>query len=291
MPVKIYPECYNCFITQAIRSSRIHTQDTERILDVVQAVVKVLVDIDHNVPPPLISEYVYGTIRRKLGVDDPYGEIKKRYNDIAMGYLEFAMKRLESSDDPLECALKLSLAGNIIDFGSEVKRFDIMETINQTVNEGFDLNDIESFKKQLKRAKNLVLIADNAGEAVFDRVLLETIGRLYPSLKIHVFVRGGPIINDVTIDDAKYIGLDRVAHLVKTHRPIPGFWPAYCEDECKRIYDECDLIISKGQGNFETLTEIKDERVFFLFIVKCRVVANYLGVKKYAKIFKQNRGR
>ncbi len=286
--MKIYPECYNCFITQAIRSSKIHTQDREKILSVVQRVVRVLVGIDHDVPPPLISEHVYGTIRETLGVDDPYAEIKRKYNDIALGYVDFAKRRISSSEDPLLCALKLSLAGNIIDFGSEVKRFNIEETIRQTIEKGFDINDYAEFRERLSSAKSVVLLADNAGEAVFDRVLLETIKNIYPDIEIYVFVRSGPIINDVTIEDAIYIGMDKVAELVETGKPIPGFWPEYCPDTCKRIYADADIIISKGQGNFETLSETDDERVFFLFIVKCGVVAEFMQTEKYSRVFMKN---
>ncbi len=286
--MKIYPECYNCFISQAIRSSRIHTDDKQKILDVVQKVVKVLVDIDHSVPPPLISEDVYGTIKSTLGVYDPYKEIKRKYSDIASGYMPFAKNRIESSKEPLECALKLALSGNIIDFGSEIKHFDIEDTIKKTIESGFDIDDTHLFKKSLSRAMKLVLLADNAGESVFDMILTQTIKQLYPDIEIYVFVRGGPIINDVTKDDALYIGMDRVAEIVETSKAIPGFWPPFCKKECKRIWESADIVISKGQGNFETLSEIDDSRIFFLFIVKCRVVAEFLSCDKYSKIFLRN---
>jgi len=286
--MKIYPECYNCFISQAIRSSKIHTKDRQKILSVVRGVVNALVGIDHSVAPPLISENVYGTIRRILGVDDPYETIKKKYSDIALSYVPFAKQLIKSSEDPLGCALKLSLSGNIIDFGSEVRHFNIKETIKQTVESGFDINDKGPFTSRLQKAEKLVLLADNAGESVFDKMLLETIKELYPNIKIYVFVRGGPIINDVTRKDALYVGLDSVSEIVEAGRAIPGFWPDYCNNECREIWDKADIVISKGQGNFETLTEIEDSRIYFLFIVKCRVVAEFLGCEKYSKVFKRN---
>ncbi len=286
--MRIYPECYNCFITQAVRSSKIHTLDNRQILNVVQNVVKALVDIDHELPPPLISEHVYGAIKHTLGIDDPYAQIKKKYNDIALNYVGFVKERIKNSDTPLVCALKFSLAGNIIDFGSEIKTFNIEETLHEVMKNGFDSEDISLFKERLKNAKRLILIADNAGEAVFDTILLETIKEIYPSIKIYVFVRAGAIINDVTLEDALYIGMGRVAKVIETKKPIPGFWPYYCWGECKSIWDSADIVISKGQGNFETLTEIADDRIFFLFIVKCKVVAEYINIKKFSKIFIRN---
>ena len=286
--MKIYPECYNCFISQAIRSSRIYTSDNKKILEVVQRVIRVLTDINHSLPPPLISENVYKTITKTLGIDDPYKEIKKKYNDLVLEREKPFKTRIKESKDPIAYAMKLSLAGNIIDFGSQIKKFNIEETINDTLKNGFDKDDMQSFKKELDKAKTLVLIADNAGEVVFDKILLETIKTLYPNLKIYCFVRGGPIINDVTPDDAKYIGMDKAAEIVKTQKAIPGFWPEFCKNNCKEIWNSADIIISKGQGNFETLSEIKDKRIYFLFIVKCMVVANFLNLKKYSKIFMKN---
>ena len=286
--MKVYPECYNCFITQAIRSSRIHTDDNKKVLEVVQNVVKILTDIDHQLPPPVISENVYKTIRTVLGVSDPYKEIKKKYNHIAMDYEKFARVRIKASKDPVFCALKLSLAGNIIDFGGEMDKFSVEETINDTIHNGFFKNDTELFKADLKNAENLILIADNTGEIVFDKILIETIKNLHPKLKIHVFVRGGAIINDALFEDAVYIGLDKIAKIVSAPRAIPGFWPEYCNAECRKIWEKADIIISKGQGNFETLSEINDRRIYFLLIVKCKVVASFLKLKKFSKIFMRN---
>ncbi len=286
--MKIYPECYNCFISQAIRSSRLHTSDNKKVLSVVSAVVEGLVGIDHSLPPPLISENVYGTIRKMLEIDDPYEKIKKKYNDIASGYADFAKKRIEDSKDPIGCALKIALSGNIIDFGSEIKRFDIGLTIKQTLENGFDIDDTAVFKDRLTKTKKLVLLADNAGEFVFDKILLETIKKHYPDMELYVFVRGGPIINDVTEKDALYVGMNSVAKVIKAGRAIPGFWPYYCDDYCESVFKSADIVISKGQGNFETLSELEDERIFFLFIVKCRVVAEFLKSDKYSKIFMRN---
>ncbi len=286
--MKVHPECYNCFITQAIRSSKLHTGNKEKILNVVQGVIRKLTNIDHSLPPPIISEEVYETIRKELVVDDPYKDIKRKYNDIAKSYSDFSKAKIKNSENKLMCALKLSLAGNIIDFGGEMDKFSIEETINDTLASGFHINDIEIFKTKLKDAKNLVLLADNAGEIVFDKILLETIKNLYPSLNIHVFVRGGNIINDVTVEDADYVGMGDTAKVVKTQKAIPGFWPDFCDEDCRKIWEDADIVISKGQGNFETLSEIKDKRIFFLFIIKCRVVAQFLNLKKFSKIFLNN---
>lgn len=245
-------------------------------------------DIDVELPPPLISEEVYGTIRRSLGIDDPYKQIKKKYNDIALKYEEFAKKQIEQADDPLLYAVRLALAGNIIDFGSQIGSFSLENTIDEVVRNPLDLTDFELFKGDLEKSKRIVLLADNAGEIVFDKILLETIRGLYPEKELFVIVRGGPIINDVGLEDAIYVGMDKIARVIDSGQLIPGFWPDFAKGECKAVYESADIIISKGQGNFETLSEFEDRRIYFLFLIKCGVVAQYLGLKKLSKIFIRN---
>ena len=289
--MKVHAECYHCFISQATRTARLFYSDREHLLKPAMEVVKILQDIDVNLPPPIISEKVYGTIRKTLGIDDPYSKIKRKYNDIALKYEDFAKREIENAKNPLLYAIRLALAGNIIDFGSEVGTINLEKTIDDVVHNPLDLTDFSLFEKDLEKAKNIVLLADNAGEIVFDRILLETISKLYPDKRLYVIVRGGPIINDVTKEDAVYVGMDKVAEVVDSGEIIPGFWPDMAAPECRRVYDDADIIISKGQGNFETLSEIEDSRVYFLFLIKCGVVADYLKLKKFSKIFIRNDSR
>jgi len=286
--MKVHAECYQCFIGQAIRSAKFHRRDRYGLLKPVRSVVRVLQDIDIEVPPPLISEDVYGTIKRTLDIEDPYAEVKKKYNDIALSYEDFMKEEIESSDNPLLFAIRLALAGNIIDFGSQIKSFDLESVIDDTVHNPLDLTDFALFEESIKNAKRVVLLADNAGEIVFDKMLLRTIGKLYPGIELYAIVRGAPIINDVTMDDARYVGLDRVAEVVSSDQAIPGFWPETAGESAKSVFNSADIVISKGQGNFETLSEFEDKRVYFLFLVKCNVVARYLGMKKLSKIFVRN---
>ncbi len=286
--MRVHAECYQCFIGQAIKSARLHKNDRYDLLKPVQSVVEVLHGIDIELPPPLISEDVYGAIRKALDINDPYREIKKKYNDIALSYQKLMEKEILNSDNPLLFSIRLALAGNIIDFGSQMGKFDLESTIEDTVHSPLDLTDFNRFVVEIEKAKNLVLLLDNAGEIVFDKILIETIKKLYPKINVSVIVRGGPIINDVTVEDAEYIGLDKVANVVDSGQVIPGFWPYTASFEAKKVFNSADVVISKGQGNFETLSEIDDTRVYFLFLVKCDVVAHYLGMKKLSKIFIKN---
>ncbi len=283
--MKAKPECFVCFVSQAILVAEITIKKDEEAILALKNVAQVLSKLDYDVPPPLISEHVYGSITKTLNHSDPYSEIKKKYNKIALGYVDDLRKYIDSAIDKLQAAMNISVAGNIIDFGSQVEKFDIKETISKAINEGFVVNDIEEFKKHIEKAKTLLFLADNAGEIVFDKLFLETIKSLYPNIKIYIALRGKPIINDVTRNDVEGLGLEKVGSIVESTKPTPGFWPDYCDDECKNIYSKADIIISKGQGNFETLSEFDDDRVYFLFIIKCSVVSNFLNKPKYSHIF------
>lgn len=283
--MKAKPACFVCFISQAIRATEIISKEDEDAIRALKNVAHVLSKLTYDVAPPLISEFVYGSITKTLDYDDPYSQIKKKYNKIATGYIEDLKNYINLDKDKLQAAINISVAGNIIDFGSQIEKFSIKETISKAINEGFVLNDIDDFKDKIKEAKTLLFLADNAGEIVFDKLLLQTIKLLYPNLEIYIALRGKPIINDVTKNDIEGLGLEDIGEIIESTKPTPGFWPDYCEENCRKIYEKADIIISKGQGNFETLSEFDDDRVFFLFIIKCSVVEKYLNRPKYSHIF------
>lgn len=283
--MKVKPECFVCFVSQAIRATEIISKKDEDAIMALKNVALVLSGLSYDVAPPIISEFVYGSITKTLDHDDPYSEIKKKYNKIALSYVNELKDYINNAEDKLQAAINISVAGNIIDFGSQIEKFNIKETISKAINEGFLVNDINDFKEKINKAKILLFLADNAGEIVFDKLLLETIKNLYPNLDIYIALRGKPIINDVTRNDIEGLGLEEIGTIIESTKPTPGFWPDYCNDKCKNIYKNADIIISKGQGNFETLSEFDDARVFFLFIIKCSVVAEYLKKPKYSHIF------
>ncbi|OSS41266.1 Uncharacterized protein DESAMIL20_819 [Desulfurella amilsii] len=283
--MKVKPECFVCFVSQAIRATEIISKKDEDAIRALKNVSEVLSRLSYDVAPPLISEFVYGSITKTLDHDDPYSEIKNKYNKIAIAYIKNLKDYINNSEDKLQAAINISVAGNIIDFGSQIEKFNIKETISKAINEGFLVNDIKDFKEKINKAKILLFLADNAGEIVFDKLLLETIKSLYPNLDIYIALRGKPIINDVTKNDIEGLGLEDIGTIIESTKPTPGFWPDYCDEKCKKIYNSAEIIVSKGQGNFETLSEFDDDRVFFLFIIKCSVVEGYLKKPKYSHIF------
>ena len=186
------------------------------------------------------------------------------------------MKNLVSrSDDPFNTAVRLSIAGNIIDFAVN-DTFNLHATLDRVLKSRFAIDHSESLKKALGSARSVLYLGDNAGEIVFDKLFVETIG--HPNL-VYV-VRGAPVINDATIEDAEYVGMSEAARVISNGFDAPSTVVSESSDEFRKLFSEADLIISKGQGNLEGLIHLNDKRIFFLLMVKCNVMAEFLKVEK-----------
>lgn len=212
---------------------------------------------------------------RILMVSDPYEQEKMECNLLALElYKDYKVKVLES-DHPFEMALRLSIAGNIMDYGAS-SQFEVESTIRKVLESNFAINHSAELKKRLNTAKKVLYLGDNAGEIVFDKLYIETIQ--HP--QITFTVRGANVLNDVTIEDAKQVGMDKVVTVIDNGYDTPSTILSKCSTEFLDIYKQADLIISKGQGNFEGLIDENDARIFFLLMVKCDVVAERLQVEK-----------
>ncbi|ACF46573.1 protein of unknown function DUF89 [Prosthecochloris aestuarii DSM 271] len=212
---------------------------------------------------------------------DPYAEIKQRSNDIALEFAEEFRATIQNASEPLQEALKIAAAGNIIDFGAKQHGSLDVEKELRTIDERvFGQFDFEAFSSRLNSAVRLLYICDNAGEIVFDKLCIEEIRRQYPEVDITCAVRQRPVINDAVMLDARYAGLDEVARVVSSGSIYPGTLLDETSDDFRQLFAEADLIISKGQGNFETLLDIADERLFFILRIKCEQMAKLSHVLK-----------
>jgi len=235
-----------------------------------------------DVTPSEIGLGVYCIISRRTGVEDPYKEIKEKCVQQALSLYPELKKLIEASEDRLMTAVRLSSAGNVIDFGTN-SSFDLKQELETILSQDFAVNHYEEFRRALKKAQNIVYIADNAGETVFDRLLIEEINK--PVIYV---VREKPIINDATRDDAQLSGLDKVSEIMSSGCDAPGNILKFCSDEFLKIYGSADLVISKGQGNYEALSD-EEKPIFFLLKAKCQVVARDLGVREGSIILAEAR--
>lgn len=266
-------ECIPCLLKQSLNASRMATDDLAVQERVMRTVMKELLDVPFDQSPPFISHIVYSMVREITGCDDPYEDIKMKYNNAAMEMYSCLKEIVDKSEDRLFTAVKLAIAGNIIDLGTNME-FSIRKTIKDTLDRGFAINDYFQFLESLENSKNILYLADNAGEVVFDRVLLEEI---IEDADIVYAVKKMPIINDATMDDAVFCGIGSLAEIVTTS-DTPGTILDRCDPEFVDIYRSSDMIISKGQGNYESMSEERGN-IFFLLLAKCPVVASDLGVE------------
>jgi damage-control phosphatase, subfamily I len=266
-------ECIPCILTQGINTVRKVTDDRNIHRDVINYIMDRLRNTELSMTPADHSNLAYEAVREVTGVQDPYKDEKHDLNRAAMELYPKLKQIVAESDNPLHTALKIAVAGNMIDLGIAHK-FDIKQDLKQIIEEGFAINDYADFKSSLDRSDRILYIGDNTGEIVFDKVLIEELG---PE-KITFVVKGGPIINDATLEDAQQIGLDKICRIISTADNSIGLPPSAMTSEIKECFNKAGTIISKGHGNFETLSETNNN-IFFLLKAKCTLVAKELGVK------------
>lgn len=231
-------------------------------------------EMDLSQSPPAMGQEIHRFIREITGVSDPYLDVKNSTNTLALQMYPDLKERIDTSTDPLETAIRLAIAGNIIDFGvnSALESRQVERILSQSLTDPLDRESLETFKHALSQADKILYLSDNAGEIVFDRLLIERL----PYEKITFVVKGGPILNDAVMDDAQIVGLTDMVDVIDNGSDAPGTILESCSAMFRRRFDESDLIIAKGQGNYETLSDI-DKNIFFLVRPKCRVLARHLG--------------
>ena len=274
--MKIYFDCIPCFIRQVLDSVKMTTAD-ERIREtVLREALKLAGDMDYRTSPPAMAQQIHRFIRKTTGVEDPYLEKKNHYNKQALSLYPELKERVESSSDPLETAVRLAIAGNIIDLGvnSILKEGQIEQTIANSLKDELDLEALQRFRSAIEKAEKILYLGDNAGEIVFDRLLLEQL----PCEKITFVVKGGPVLNDVTIEDAQITGITDLVEVIDNGSDAPGTIINDCSEDFRSRFEQSDLLVIKGQGNFETLNDVPKNK-FFLLQPKCSVLAEHLGCK------------
>ncbi len=279
MKMRTYIDCIPCFFGQALRAARMAGMAEEDIWSLLLDVAAAVRDFAPTDPPPKFGKFVYGLVRRRSGVDDPFAEAKRRHTKLALAALDFVYEFISHSDDKLDSALLVSAAGNVLDFGAHKGVVDLEETLERVLSTEQALWQLDALRERLRKAQKVLVVGDNAGEAVFDRVLLEVLGELFPAASLFYAVRGGAVINDATRKDAEAAGIDKVAKLVDTGSDAPGILMDEVSEDFARIFRCADVVIAKGQGNYETLDGIGRE-VFFVMTVKCEVVSGHVGVPK-----------
>ncbi|MDD5042447.1 MAG: ARMT1-like domain-containing protein [Candidatus Omnitrophica bacterium] len=276
-------DCIPCFFRQALEGSRLIGASSKRKKQILDEFASLIPSIPLSATPPEIARLGYGILRR-ASRGDPYKRIKIRSNRFALSLLGRLRKKVFSSRDRLLTALKLAIAGNIIDFGvknnldirNELKK--ILSRESRAEQRRASVFHYAEFKRSLDSSGKILYLADNAGETLFDRILLEEIKRIYPGKEVLYAVKERPVINDALVEDAQVCGVGKFAKIISNGSDAPGTVLSLCSRDFKKAYKNADMIISKGQGNFESLSGQR-RPIFFLFMVKCPVVAGESGCR------------
>lgn len=271
-------DCTPCYLKQVISAFIAAGLPQKEQCELIKKVSKVLPYIDEKKSPAENSSIVLLEAYKLMGIDDPFREAKQQSNTKAMALYPELRNKVSLADDKLFMAVRLAAASNIIDMGI-LREFDVEASIEEALSVGFALDHYARFKEALSRAHKILIIGDNSGEIVFDKLLVEQLSIYVP--EIFYAVKSGPILNDATMEDAVAVGMDKLAHVIENGNRYLGTVLDVCSSEFLNIFESADLVISKGQGNYESLegTEMAGNKTFFLFRAKCPWVAKRGSVK------------
>ncbi len=277
--MNIKTECYRCIFNQVFNITKRLNLNEKKASEVIRIGAENLAKYDLSFMPPVIASDIYGKISKFLNKKDLFEKEKKEAIKEALKLKPVLKKRIEKSKKPLFDACKTAVAGNVIDLGVN-QEYNLNLELKKIFEMNFYRNDFEEFEKKTLSSKTLCYLADNAGENVFDEILIEEIKKFNPDIKIYYLVRGKPIINDVTADDLKGLEISDFAEIIDSGVNTPGFCIQKANEKSKNIFYNSDMVISKGMGNFECLYNECKREVFYLFKVKCNPVAEVSNSKK-----------
>jgi uncharacterized protein with ATP-grasp and redox domains len=283
--MRVHPECYPCFLRQTLIALNTDSFDDALKHDVMKAVLEDIKGAEREKSPAHATTLIHRRIRGMLG-KDPFRGIKSEYNARALRLYPRLRETVYGSADPLETAARLAIAGNVIDFGIFTS-VDMEGTIGRALARPLEVDHYPAFRREVDKADKILYLLDNAGEAVFDRLLMEAL--VSRGKKVTAVAKGGPVINDCTLEDALEAGIAEAAEVISNGSDAVGTILEMTTEGFRDRFENAELLISKGQGNFETLLG-RGENIFFLFQSKCGVVSRVLGLPEGAMVLVSNRG-
>jgi damage-control phosphatase, subfamily I len=266
-------DCIPCFVRHALEMANAASSDPAVHERVLRETFREMSEWDMGLPAPALSQRVQRRLHLLTGNCDPYRDAKRRFNEMALTLLPDLRSKVEAAADPFEAAVRVAVAGNVIDMGvnGNLSVDDVKTSLANSCTLPI-AGDLGDFRRAVSRAEEILYLADNTGEIVFDRLLIEQLGKR----RITIAVRGAAILNDATLADARIAGLDGIAEVIDNGSGAPGTILAECGTRFRERFERADIIIAKGQGNFETLAG-EPGNIFFLLKVKCPVVAAHTG--------------
>ena len=285
--MKTSGKCIECFWRQAEITSGLVKLTAKAKKRLNNFLTRRLSVFDFNQPPVVFGKTIYGSISREAGIKDIFAKEKKKIEKHLIKFAPYLRRILCNSQDPLRLAARFCCAANAIDFGAG-RIPDLRALLSKIRHSRLRVDDFSVFQESFVKAKVILIIADNCGEAFFDRLFAEAMLKKRPGLKVYYAVRSAPIINDVLISDAKRIGINKVARLISSGCDYPGIIINKTSSYFKRIYRQADIVISKGQGNFESLSDRRKD-IYYVFKIKCPTVSDFLALPLNSLLFIRNK--
>jgi uncharacterized protein with ATP-grasp and redox domains len=281
--MRVHLDCFPCFLRQSVIALRLGTSDGKLQETILKSTLEDIGRSDIFKPPAFTTTFIHRRIRQMLGAD-PFRRIKSEYNQIALELYSSLKESVRKSPDPLWMSSRLAIAGNVIDFGIFTS-VDIQGAIGRALADKLDADDYGSLKETISSIDEVLYLTDNAGEIVFDRLFIETLASL--GKRVTAVVKGSPVINDSTMEDARESGLMEVCEVIDNGSDAVGTILDWTCSSFQETFNRAQLIISKGQANFETLNGV-DKNIFFLFQSKCEVVSKELGLSKGSMLLRKS---
>jgi uncharacterized protein with ATP-grasp and redox domains len=264
--------CISCIVNQSTKVAGAIKAEEKLKTKLIARVEDMSKSFSFKNSPPEIAAVVYERMAYLANKKDLYDEVKESSTKKALSFVPYLEEKLLTSQDKLLTATKIAVAGNVIDLAAEVE-FDLEEELDKIFDTEFAHDDFATLEKKLAKAKTVLVIGDNVGEHIFDYLFIKSLQALYPEILFSYMVRGNPIINDVTMLEAKEAGFDELCNLVDSGVNTPGFTYNRANKESQELFDSADLVVSKGMGNYECLSPSHRKEICFLLKVKCSVVA------------------
>lgn len=270
--MKIKEQCLPCLVNQAVKTANLlQIKNREELYHKIFAQMS---QLDFTKTNPEIAGENYRLLRQHTGCKDPYKDTKHYYNQYFMNHMNRFEKKIYSTED----AVKYAIAANIIDFNPVHENVDedIRKFFSNMEQRLFAINDVQLLLKDIRKAGKLLYLGDNCGEICFDKLLIEHIRKMNPNCEIYFAVRGEAVVNDNTKEDAYFVGMDQCAKIISNGDDSLGTILTRTSDEFRQIYEKADVVIAKGQANYESLSE-ENKNIYFLLVVKCKVIADMIG--------------
>ena len=279
--IRLNSGCISCLLKSRLED---FPEDTphEKQIEYMQRVLKAISETPKSVGAPVIVRTINQIQKEMFGYNKDFTHVKSHFNNLMLEMVPFVRDKLSQSEDSLKLAIQYAMTGNYIDFGAmnNVDEEELQKLLDSSSNNHVDEQEYAALRADLEKAKKVVYLTDNCGEIVMDKLLIEEILKFNPKVEVTVIVRGFPVLNDVTMEDAIQVGLTEMVNVIGNGSEIAGTYLEEISEEAKNVIDSADVILAKGQGNFETL-RMCGENIYYIFMCKCDMFAKRFQVPKY----------